>query len=83
MVTESETRAPGTVTAVHPSAALKGGDGDNRSPRGDVVARVVDFTEQSATSTPAMPGAAGSPSRCHCHRHRGIGPRDSAYQYRP
>ncbi len=54
MTTETETRAPGPLSAVHPSAALKGADG-NSSPRGDVVARVVDFTEQASASTPGTP----------------------------
>lgn len=51
MATETETRASGPISAIHPSAALKGADG-NSSPRGDVVARVVDFAEQASASTP-------------------------------
>lgn len=40
MVSESPGRAPEPVSAIRPSAALKGGEGD-------VVARVVDFGEQA------------------------------------
>jgi flagellar motor switch protein FliN/FliY len=49
MATESPVYAPESVTAVHPSASLKGGDSEHRSPRGDVVARVVDFAQQAAS----------------------------------
>jgi len=55
MVTESLMRAAEPVSAVHPSATLMGADGDARSLRGDVVARVADFTEQAAASTLGTP----------------------------
>lgn len=55
MATDSVARAPEPVTAIHPSAALKSGDSDPRSLRGDVVARVADFTEQAAASSPGTP----------------------------
>lgn len=55
MVTDSSVRAPEAVSAIHPSAALKGGDSDPRPLRGDVVARVADFTEQAAASALGTP----------------------------
>lgn len=47
MVTESSPRSSEPVTAVHPSASLRSADSDSRSGRGDVVARVAEFTEQA------------------------------------
>lgn len=55
MVTESPPRTQEPLTAVHPSAALKSADSDHRQPRGDVVARVADFTEQAVGTPPATP----------------------------
>src|SRR5262249_36017063 len=55
MITETETSAPNPVGVVHPSAALKGADSDQRARRADVVARVADFAEQAAISSLATP----------------------------
>lgn len=55
MATESLARATEPVSAVHPSATLKGADSDPKSQRGDVVARVADFTEQMTASSLGTP----------------------------
>jgi flagellar motor switch protein FliN/FliY len=57
MATETEVCASGPVSVVHPSAALKGADGDLLPRRDDVVARVAEFAEQSVTP----PSAAQAP----------------------
>jgi flagellar motor switch protein FliN/FliY len=55
MAIETDIRAPDPVSAIHPSAALKGGDSEQRSRRADVVARVADFGEQAAASQLGTP----------------------------
>jgi flagellar motor switch protein FliN/FliY len=57
MATESLARVAEPVSPVHPSAALKGTEGEHHSPRGDVVARVADFAQQAASA----PSGAAAP----------------------
>jgi flagellar motor switch protein FliN len=55
MAADSETRESESLSAVHPSAALKGAEAPHRPLRPDVVARVADFAELSASSASGPP----------------------------
>jgi flagellar motor switch protein FliN/FliY len=53
-LTENEMRAPEQPSVIHPSAALKGTDTAGRG-KADVVARVADFAQLTAPTTPGAP----------------------------
>lgn len=55
MVVENEMRASEQVSALHPSAALKGAEAPHRPLRPDVVARVADFAELTASGVSGTP----------------------------
>ncbi len=55
MPANRETTDTESVSAVHPSAALKGGEPSHRPLRPDVVARVADFAELTAGAAPGTP----------------------------
>ena len=55
MAGDSEIRESEPMSAIHPSAALKGAEAAHRPLRPDVVARVAEFAELSANSASAAP----------------------------
>lgn len=55
MAVESELRAAEQPSVVHPSAALKGAEPPHRPLRPDVVARVADFAELTASGVSGAP----------------------------